>query len=221
MINQRTSSDLSARGYPLGEQRVLLQNVRWTTYEQLLADLTSQSSPRLTYNRGTLEIMTPLPPHERLTYIIEMLVSIYASETGTDVYCLRSTTFKREDLERGFEPDSCFYVQNEARVRGKDTINLRVDPAPDLVIEIDITSGSINKFPIYAQLGVSEIWRHDGSELTIYVLAEQSYTQASNSLAFPSVNGADVSEFIRHTKDLPSTDFLKRLHEWVAGLIGG
>src|SRR5438105_3617948 len=126
----RADTDLGPESQPPGEQRVVLQNVSWATYEQLLSDLANQSAPRLTYNQGLLEIMTPLPKHERLTHVIEMMIEALAAELNINVYCLRSTTFKRADLGRGFEPDSCFYIQNEERVRGKDLIDLCTDPAP-------------------------------------------------------------------------------------------
>lgn len=203
-----------------GENRVVLHNVSYVTYEKLLADLASQSSPRLTYDRGVLEIMSPLPPHELLTDAIEMIVKMFALHTDTNLWCLRSTTFRRQDLERGFEPDSCFYVDNESRVRGKQVIDLNVDPPPDLVIEIDITSGSISKFPIYAQIGVPEIWRHDGDRLVIHRLTEVGrYTISDASAAFPDLGSAALTEFIGRTKDLPSTEFMRALMDWIKGTL--
>src|SRR5437868_2462482 len=123
---------------PAAEQRVILHNVGWQTYEKLLADLASQSSVRLTYDRGTLEIMSPLSEHERINRTIALLIEILAEEMNIDVEDFGSTTFKREDLARGFEPDSSFYIQNEEKVKGKDNIDLNSDPPPDLVIEVDI-----------------------------------------------------------------------------------
>ena len=137
------------------EQRVLLTGVSWDTYERLLTDLENQSAPRLTYDRGLLEITKPSGEHERYNRAVALLVEVLAEELNIDVDNLGSTTFRREDIERGFEPDSCFYIQNADKVRGKARIDLTTDPSPDLVIEIDITSGSLDKFPIYAQVGVS------------------------------------------------------------------
>src|SRR6266566_7352943 len=132
-------------------QRVIVHSVSWTTYEHLLADLSNQSSTRLTYDRGMLEIMCPLPEHEEWNRTIALLVEVLAEEMRIDVRNFGSTTFRRADLARGFEPDSCFYIQHEADISGKSTIDLTVDPPPDLVIEVDVTSGSLDKFPIYAQ----------------------------------------------------------------------
>ncbi len=210
--------DLGQPSHLPDEERVLLHNVSWSTYEQLLADLASQSAPRFTYDKGILEIMSPGPRHERLTDIIETIIKCLAEELNIDVYCLRSTTFKRQSLNRGFEPDSCFYVQNEVHARGKEIIDLRIDPPPDLVIEIDITSGSIDKLPIYAQMQIPEIWRHDGNKLIIYKLSEENYIESNNSQSFPSIYSVGVSDFIKQSKNLASTEFLKTLREWIKRL---
>jgi Uma2 family endonuclease len=115
--------------------------VSWTTYEQLLADLASQSSTRLTYDRGILEIMSPLPEHEEGNRTIALLVEVLAEAMGIDVRNFGSTTFRREDLARGFEPDSCFYIQHEADISGKSAIDLTADPPPDLVVVIPAHAG--------------------------------------------------------------------------------
>ena len=138
------------------EQRVVLHNVRWETHERLLAEQADSSAPRFTYHRGELEIMSPSPEHERVNRRLAQLVLALTEEMGVEAKDLGSTTFRREDLERGFEPDSCFYIENEGLIYGKDRPDLSVDPPPDLVIEIDITSPSISKLPIYAQMGVPE-----------------------------------------------------------------
>src|ERR671939_1507804 len=161
------------------EQRVILHNVRWETYERLLADLQDSSAPRLTYDRGTLEIMSSSSEHERYNRTIAQVVEELAVEMEIDLDNLGSTTFRREDLDRGFEPDSCFYIQNAVRVRGKKRIDLTVDPPPDLVIEIDITSPSLDKFPIYAAVGVPEVWRYDGTHVTMYRLTGERYVEVT------------------------------------------
>ena len=122
------------------EQRVVLHNVGWETYERLLADHESDSAPRFTYDRGELEIISPSPEHEKLNRRIAQLVMAFTEELEVEAEDFGSTTFRREDLERGFEPNSCFYIQNEERVRGKDRIDLTVDPPPDLVVALRSTS---------------------------------------------------------------------------------
>src|SRR5712672_434859 len=98
----------------LADSRVVLHNISWGTYERLLEGRADCSAPRLTYDRGELEIMSPTPEHEKVNRAIDTLVNIAALEIEVEASDLGSTTFRLEDLERGFEPDSCFYVQNEA-----------------------------------------------------------------------------------------------------------
>jgi Uma2 family endonuclease len=197
------------------EQRIIIQNISWATYESLLADLADQSTIRLTYDRGTLEIMSPLPEHEELNRTIALLVEMLAEELNIDIRRLGSTTFRREDIERGFEPDSCFYIQNEASVSGKKKTDLTVDPPPDLVIEVDITHDSLNKFPIYAQIGVPEIWRHDGEKLTIYRLSEEDYLETENSLAFSLITPEVLTDFLQKGQITKSTALSKAFREWI------
>ena len=196
------------------EQRVVLHNIGWNTYERLLADHENNSAPRFTYDRGELEIMSPSPEHEAYNRSIALLVEILAAELGIDVYNLGSTTFRREDLERGFEPDSCFYIENEERVRGKSRIDLAVDPPPDLVIEIDITSPSFSKLPIYAQIGVPEVWRYDGERLKILVLEGSKYAETTESTVVPPVTSNVVSNFMEKSTTTKRTVWLEAVQEW-------
>jgi Uma2 family endonuclease len=197
------------------EQRVIVRFVSWTTYEHLLADLSNQSSTRLTYDRGMLEIMCPLPEHEEWNRTIALLVEVLAEEMRIDVRNFGSTTFRRADLARGFEPDSCFYIQHEANISGKSTIDLTVDPPPDLVIEVDITSGSLDKFPIYAQVGVPEVWRYDGQRLRIYILRAERYVESETSLALPLLTSTRLSEALAQSKTLKRTALLRSFRTWV------
>jgi Uma2 family endonuclease len=196
------------------EQRVVLHNIGWNTYERLLADHENYSAPRFTYDRGELEIMSPSPEHEAYNRSIALLVEILAAELGTDVYDLGSTTFRREDLGRGFEPDSCFYIENEERVRGKARIDLAVDPPPDLVIEIDITSPSFSKLPIYAQIGVPEVWRYDGERLKILVLEGSEYAETTESTVVPPVTSNVLSNFMEKSTTTKRTVWLEAVREW-------
>jgi len=196
------------------EQRVVLHNVRWETYERLLAEHADSSAPRFTYDRGELEIMSPSPEHERVNRRLAQLVLALTEEMGVEAEDLGSTTFRREDLKRGFEPDSCFYIENEGLIYGKDRVDLSVDPPPDLVIEIDITSPSISKLPIYAQMGVPEVWRYDGEHLTMWKLEGSRYTEITESLALPSLTNAVVSDFAEKSKTTKRTTWLMAVREW-------
>jgi Uma2 family endonuclease len=112
---------------------------------------------------------------------------------------LGALTLEREDLTRAIEPDTCFYIQNESVVRGK-SINLPADPPPDLVVESDYTSSSLNKFSIYASLGVPEIWRYRNQCLVVYQLVEGNYEERENSLAFPFLPIAEIPGLIEQSK---------------------
>ncbi len=199
------------------EQRVVLHNISWNTYERLLADHENNSAPRLTYDRGELEIMSPSPEHEKFNRRIAQLVLAVAEELDIEAEDLGSTTFRREDLERGFEPDSCFYIQSEEQVRGKARIDLAVDPPPDLVIEIDITSPSFSKLPIYAQIGVPEIWRYDEARMKILTLEGTDYAETAESIVLPPVTSDVLTDFVEKSKATRRTAWLKRVREWARG----
>lgn len=196
------------------EQRVILHNVSWETYERLLKDLQDSSAPRMTYDRGTLEIMSPSSEHERYNRTAAQIVEELAVEMNMNIDSLGSTTFRREDIDRGFEPDSCFYIQNAEHVWGKKRIDLTVDPPPDLVIEIDITSPSLAKFPIFAQVGVPEVWRFDGNRLAIYALAEGSYQERDASISFPTVTANDITNFIKDSETMERPEWVRKLRGW-------
>ncbi|MDP9372688.1 MAG: Uma2 family endonuclease [Chloroflexota bacterium] len=199
------------------EQRILLRNVKWETYERLLADLADSAAPRLTFDRGTLEIMSPTAEHEKHNRRLAQLVTTLADELGLEAEDLGSTTFKRADLARGFEPDSCFYVQHEGRIRGREQLDLISDPPPDLVIEVDIISPSLDKLPLYARLGVPEVWRYDGSTLTIFRLGAGAYHEAADSAVLPGVTSADLTRLMAEGRGLGRTAWLRRVRAWVRG----
>lgn len=193
------------------EQRVVLRSVSWDTYEHILADRLDSSAPRFTYDRGVLEILSPSSEHERYNRTIALLIEVIAEESNINVENLGSTTFKRKDLKRGFEPDSCFYIQNAERIRGKSKIDLKIDPPPDLVIEIDITSFSIDKLPIYAKIGVPEVWRYDGKQLFILKLEGRHYTEQSESVAFPFLKSGLIFKLIEDSKSLKRIEWLRMI----------
>ena len=136
---------------------LVLSDVSWEDYEQLLEDLTERPGVRVTYDQGRVDIMTPLRKHEKYKEFISHLIAVLADELNIDVEPSGSTTWKKREAQKATEPDLCFYVANAAHVIGKDELDLDVDPPPDLAVEIDVTNESLSKFPIYATLGVPEI----------------------------------------------------------------
>lgn len=196
------------------EQRVVLHNTSWETYERLMKERGENRVPRFAYDRGELEIMSPSTEHESIAYFIGLLVALFAEETGVDLYGAGSTTFDREDLERGFEPDACFYVRNAERVRGKARLELGVDPPPDLVVEVDITSPSLDKFSIYARANIPEIWRHDGDRFAIFGLYGEAYAEVAGSMILPPLTGSVLSSFIGESSSLDIATWMRRVREW-------
>ena len=200
------------------DQRIVLDNISWEMYESLLEAHRDRSAPRFTYDQGRLEIMSPSPEHETLKDVAAQLVNIVAEELEADLQGLGSTTFRREDLDRGFEPDACFYIQNAVRIRGKTELDLRIDPPPDLLIEIDITSPSINKFPIFAQLGVPEVWRYDGQRWIILTLEGEGYVEREKSTALPGLTSAAIERLIEEGCRMRRPEWLRRVREWAQQL---
>ena len=196
------------------EHRVILHNTSWETYERLMKERGESRVPRFAYDGGDLEIMSPSTEHESIAYYIGLLVAVFAEEAGVDLYGAGSTTFDREDLERGFEPDACFYVQNAERVRGKPRIDLSLDPPPDLVIEVDITSPSLDKFSIYARASIPEIWRHDGERLAIFELRGEEYVEVAESRTLPPLTSEALSSLIAQSTSLDIVTWMRRVRDW-------
>jgi Uma2 family endonuclease len=201
----------------IAEQRVILSNVSWQTFEQLLKELGDNRATRLAYNEGLLEIMTPLGPHENNNRFIESLIGVIADELNLNLKKFGSLTMKREKKLKGAEPDSCYYLQNELLVRSKQEIDLDNDPPPDLVLEIDITSGSLDKKPIYAAIGVPELWRYDGNRLEVFVLEplKRNYLSVSQSPTFPWMPLDVIHRFIRQSLVDGETATLRAFRAWV------
>src|SRR5713101_5760577 len=197
------------------EERVVLENVSWETYERLLAESIESVGTRFTYDEGVLEIMVVSIAHENPNRTLAQLVEIVAEETQRDLHHAGSTTFKRKDLAKGFEPDSCFYLDHAEQARGKEELDLVTDPPPDLVIEVDITRSSLSRFPIFAALGVPEVWRFDGARVTMHRLERGSYAQIEASLAMPPLTASQAMVFLEESRHEKSTVWLRRVREWV------
>ena len=200
------------------EQRIILENISWDTYQRILEAHRDRSAPRFTYDRGRLEIMSPSAQHEELNRTAARLVEVVAEEMNLDFRGLGSTTFRREDFERGFEPDSCFYIQSVERIKGKTELDLTIDPPPDLVIEIDITSPSIKKLPIFAELGVPEVWRYDGRRWHILALAGAEYVEQKESRALPGVTVEAIERFLDESRRARQPEWLRNVREWARQL---
>jgi Uma2 family endonuclease len=192
------------------------QKVSWGEYEKLLDDLGSRCPARVSYDQGRLEINMPLPIHESLKTFLADLIRALTLELGLEMVNLGSATFKYQDWLQGLEPDNCFYIQNAARVIGVRRFDPnQPPPPPDVAVEIDITSESLNRFPIYVNLGVPEIWRFDEEQMVIYHLTETGYVIATTSRAFPFLTAAMLEPFLRRGQEEGPNAVLLEFHAWV------
>jgi Uma2 family endonuclease len=199
----------------VAEQRVLLTGIRWQTYEALLEDL-GDRHVFLTYDRGSLEIMAPLFRHEGFTGVLGRVVEIAAEVLNIPFKAAWSTTFRRPDLERGLEPDRCFYIDNVAAIVGKLDIDLTRDPPPDLALETDITHSSVDRMSIYASLGVPEVWRFDGEHLQVNLLEPGPvYRPAEASLSFPTLPVAKVVGLLHEVITLDDLAQMRTIRAWL------
>jgi Uma2 family endonuclease len=180
---------------------LVLNGVSWSTYKLLMADVGDGRGWRIAYASGVLELRMPLTQHEEPKCLLEDFVIVMVDELGIEARRLGSLTLERKELSCAVEPDSCFYIQNEIRARGRN-ICLPEDPPPDLVIESDHTHSSLNKHSIYAALAVPELWRYAKKTLQIYLLVDGQYQLSKKSLAFPFFPVDEVPDFIERSKEI-------------------
>ncbi|MDY6941160.1 MAG: Uma2 family endonuclease [Cyanobacteriota bacterium] len=200
--------------YPL-----VLHDISWDTYEQLLEIFADKPALHLTYYHGTLELALSQPEQERYGWILARLTIILSEELGLEIRGLKSTTWRSKPKAVGKEADECFYIQNEAKVRGKLSIELSIDPPPDLAIEIDTTHSSIDKMAIYAGLQVPEIWRWKNGKLTIYLLSEEQYRESETSLAFGEFPVSELARFMQLDTDKGENARMREFRQWVRSQI--
>lgn len=175
----------------------ILSSVNWKEYEELLEEIGEASHIRLTYDNGRLQIISLSPEHETIAGLIPHLILVLAEELDLNFLSLRSTTFRQKVKSKGTEPDDCYYFENFKRVVGKKRIDLSTDPPPDLAIEIDISNSSLIKFPVYAAMGVPELWVHDGDEMRFYSLEIDDYVEIPHSRIFQFLDPQTVNSFLR------------------------
>ena len=192
-----------------------LQDVDWDDYEHLLTQMDDWPGHRLSYDRGRLDVMSPKREHEFYKKFVGRIVDIIGEEYGLEIEPAGSTTLKLKALAKGVEPDESFYVQNAARVIGLRDLNLDTDPPPDVVVEIDMTNESLDKFAIYAALGVPEIWRYDGRRTHFYKLAGEGYEVSQNSLAFPDISAQDLTQYLEQSKSEGQTASLNAFRQMI------
>lgn len=173
---------------------VRFSDISWNEYAAIRKRLEHRRL-RMTYDRGILEITSPSLKRERVAYLLGRLIDAWTEERGLEVQGCRTTTLERRDLQRSLQPDNSYYIEYELQVRDRDELDLKIDPPPDLVIEVDVSSSSLDRLPVYAAIGVPEVWRWRNEQIQVYRLAGDNYqpSDASQTLVgFPVNEAADL-----------------------------
>jgi Uma2 family endonuclease len=200
---------------PSRARGIVLHAVAWDRYEQILTAL-GECHVRLTYDRGTLELMAPLYNHEWLKRRLMVLIFALGKELNIPVQGAGSTTLRRQDVQRGLEPDEGFYIRHAPQMTGMRELDLTRDPPPDLAVEIDWTGSSVDRMGIYAALGVPEVWRYEGGAIAVHELTpEGRYALRQQSLSFPDLPLAEVMPLFEESQLLNEIDALDHFRAWV------
>lgn len=204
---------------PITGSHLVLYGVTWENYENLLEIFAEHTALRMTYYKGTLELITPLLEHETYSWNLSRLVVGLSEELGLEIRGLKSTTWRSKLKAVGKEADECFYIQNEAVMRSRLKIDLKVDPLPDLAIEIDTTNSSIDKMAVYAELKVPEVWRFEDGKLTVNILTDTGYMESESSLAFWSFPVQELARFMQLDAQKGENARMREFRKWVRSQI--
>jgi Uma2 family endonuclease len=197
---------------------ILVHGVDWETYRALRED-PENLHLRMTFDKGRLEFMSPSKLHERVAILLAQMVFAWTDEKNIDRQGCGTVTFQREDLAHGLEPDQCFYIANEPLVRGRDELDLTRDPPPDLVIEVDITSPSRRRLPLYQALGVPEVWVWRADMLTVYVLSKSGvYEEHNESDMLPGFPLSNAAELLDLRTAMSETELMRRFRDAIRAL---
>jgi Uma2 family endonuclease len=194
----------------------VLQNIDWPTYSRFLR-LFGDKRFRHSYDRGRLEIMSPIYfEHDNPAYVLGRFVDVLTDELNLPLRAGRCVTLRYRKKQRGLEPDNCYWIANAPRMRGKKgRIDLRIDPPPDLAIEVEVSRTVLKRLKIYASLGVPELWRLRKKTLTFHILRDGKYCVEPNSLSFPLLASADLAPFVGQFGDADDTSLVRQFRDWV------
>jgi Uma2 family endonuclease len=213
-----------------GEQRVVLPNVSWQQFEQLLTELGAERTTHFTYNRGKLELMTPTEEHLRCHRLLDSLILLLSDQIDLPMTSIDSVLLKDQNLGYGTQPAACYYLRDDAARPDQRSIDLTQHPAPDLAVEIALNKSTMDKLPIYAALGISEVWRYVTQagddvlrgKLFIYQKSGDRYQEITHSEAFPFLSGDRILEFLDHSDTVGLASALQTVRSWLSqqGLAG-
>jgi Uma2 family endonuclease len=193
----------------------VLHDIDWRMYSRLLRIFEEKRGFRLTYDRGTLEIMSPSWEHEAPAMLLATFIDVLTEELRLPRRGGGSVTLRRKLKRRGLEPDKCYWLASTPQMRGKKHLDLRTDPPPDLAIEVDVTSSSLDRMGIYAALGVAEIWRLSHGALTFHELSGKAYRPRPDSLSFPGLIPADLTQFLSQYAETDDMSLTMMFRAWV------
>jgi Uma2 family endonuclease len=214
-MSTQTLDYLEAVAHLPADGMLILPHLTWDDFEHLAAELGDRRDVRLSYRQGRMEITMPGPEHEEYVDLIQDLARLLVRELGLKLESRGTALLKREARATGAQPDGCFYVEHAAHIIGKRQIDLASDPPPDIVVEVDLSSDSLSKFPIYASLGVPEIWRYDGATFEIYHLSGADYSLSPVSRAFPFLTSAALADTLEQSKQSGQDAALENFRAWV------
>jgi len=191
-----------------------IEGVSWKAYKEFLAAWGNQHVRHI-YDQGLLEIMSPLKSHDWIKRLISRFIEAMSLDQRIEIQSIGSTTITSDLSERGFEADESYYISSEPKVRGKMDFEPDVDPPPDLIIEVDVTSSSTSRFPLFAAMKVPEIWRHDTRNLTFFIRSRSGeYRKSSHSKAFPFLEPSDITQFLALHGTMSENDLVRRFIRW-------
>lgn len=206
---------LAALGHLPAGAVLRIDDVSWEEYQNLLADLGQGYAARIFYDNGRMEVMAPASAHEKAKSVIHTLVTALRDELDIDIESFGSTTLRKEMKAVAAEPDDSFYIHNAPFLVGKADLNLTNDPPPDLVVEIDRTSSSLNRFAIYEAFDAPEVWRFARCQLRIHLLAGHSYEESLTSRAFPFLTAQVLTDFIALGLEMGERKAARAFREWI------
>ncbi|MFW5693002.1 MAG: Uma2 family endonuclease, partial [Thermoguttaceae bacterium] len=194
----------------------VVYGVNWEGYLSFL-DATAGFNLRHTYDEGTLEMMSPRKDHDWVAKLIARMIEALTLALDLPIQSIGSTTLWASKGERGIQPDQAYYLANEPRVRGKDTYEPGKDPPPDLAIEVEVTRTCLARLPVFATIGIPEVWRVDRrGRVQFYCLKgkKKEYEPVERSIAFPFLKPADLTRFVKRRVELGETAVVREFVEW-------
>jgi Uma2 family endonuclease len=198
-------------------ERVILNGISWETYERILSENNEVSNKHFSYSNGDLEIMVLGYQHEKYKQRLSEIITNLALALEIDCVGAASTTFRKRAKKKGFEGDATFYFKNADNVRAKNELDMQFDPSPELVVEIDITHGSLAKFPIFSGLEIEEVWRFNGETVSFYRLQNNKYVEVKESICLPNISSKVVTNLLFSADEMKSFEWIKLIHETVKG----